>query len=147
VVVGTGPCRARLEALAAGLDVGDRVRFTGALSHEDALAELARCHVHVMPSSREPFGVAHIEAMAAGVPAIVGEGTGAEDIVRAGEGAIPVRPGDVGALTRALDALVSDEDRRQRLGEAARRTVEQHFTWRRCGARTVAAYSAARKKR
>jgi teichuronic acid biosynthesis glycosyltransferase TuaC len=143
VLVGKGPNRAALEALARQLGVSDRIFFRGALSHGEALAELSRCQVHVMPSSREPFGVAHIEAMAAGIPTIGGAGTGTEDIARAGDGALLVRPGDVAELARTIDALISDEGRRERLGQAARRTVEERFSWARCGVETVSAYSEA----
>jgi teichuronic acid biosynthesis glycosyltransferase TuaC len=120
--------------------VADRVHFTGSLTHEDALAELARCHLHAMPSRHDGFGVAHIEAMAAGVPTIGATGTGAEDIARAGEGIVLVRAGDVSELTRAIDRLIGDEEERRRLGQAARRTVVEHFSWERCGRETLDVY-------
>jgi teichuronic acid biosynthesis glycosyltransferase TuaC len=140
VLVGQGPDRAPLEQLARSLGVGDRVRFTGALSHEAAMAELARCHLHVMASRHDAFGVAHIEAMAAGLPTIAGAGTGAEDIARAGGGAVMVRAGDLSALVRAIDGLLGDPERCRELGEAARRTVQEHFSWERCGRETAAVY-------
>ena len=56
-----------------------------------------------MPSVHDGFGAAHIEAMAAGLPTIGGAGTGAEDIARAGEGALLVRAGDVPRLVEVLD--------------------------------------------
>jgi glycosyltransferase involved in cell wall biosynthesis len=140
VLVGKGPQREPLERLAAERGVADRLRFTGALPHEQARAEVARGHVHVMPSVHDGFGAAHIEAMSAGVPTIAGEGTGSEDIARAGEGALLVRAGDVGRLVEVLDRLLSDRAERERLGEAARRTVAAHFTWQRCGERTVEVY-------
>jgi teichuronic acid biosynthesis glycosyltransferase TuaC len=143
VLVGKGPDRQALEALARSLGVGDRVVFRGALAHEEALAELARCHVHAMPSRRDAFGVAHLEAMAAGVPTIAGAGTGAEDIARVGEGILLVRPGDVSALVRALDRLLSEPRERRRLGEAGQHTVAERFSWRRCGLETAAAYREA----
>jgi teichuronic acid biosynthesis glycosyltransferase TuaC len=143
VLVGQGPDRQGLQELARSLGVADRVHFTGALPHEDALEELARCHIHVMPSRRDAFGVAHLEAMAAGIPTIAGAGTGAEDIAEAGEGALLVRPGDVSELVRILDHLLREPEERRRLGEAARRTVAEHFSWRRCGRETADAYREA----
>lgn len=140
LMVGGGPDRPQLTELARSLGVSDRVSFTGALPHEQALAELARCHIHVMPSRIDGFGVAHIEAMAAGLPTIGGAGTGAEDIAKAGEGALIVRPGDTTELVRVLDALLSDDARREQLGEAGRRTVAANFTWGAGGKRTVEIY-------
>jgi glycosyltransferase involved in cell wall biosynthesis len=139
-VVGKGPDRADLSELAARLGVADRVSFLGPLPHEAALDRMSRAWVHVMPSVHDAFGVAHVEAMAAGVPAIGGAGTGAEDIAAAGEGMLLVPSGDDAALARAIDSLVSDPAERDRLGAAARRTVEAHFTWPRNGAQTAALY-------
>jgi teichuronic acid biosynthesis glycosyltransferase TuaC len=140
LVVGRGPAREELEQLAERLGVADRVEFLGALPHERALEEMARCHVHAMPSSHEPFGVAHIEAMAAGLVAIGGAGTGAQDIADAGEGIVLVPPGDDTALAREIDRLVGDQRERERLSEAARATVAAHFTWERNGERMAALY-------
>jgi glycosyltransferase involved in cell wall biosynthesis len=140
-LVGKGPDRAELGELSRTLGVADRVTFLGALPHADALAELARCHLHVMPSIHDAFGVAHIEAMAAGVPTVGAEGTGAEDIAQAGEGILLVPAGDASALPRTIDRLLTDTHERARLGDAARRTVEEHFTWARNGEATTAIYS------
>jgi glycosyltransferase involved in cell wall biosynthesis len=140
VLVGGGPDRPELEALAQSLGVGDRIRFTGAVPHEQALAELARCHIHVMPSRIDGFGVAHVEAMAAGLPTIGGAGTGAEDIADMGEGAFLVRPGDSSALVRTLDELLRDDARREQLGEEARKTVAERFSWETGGKLTVNIY-------
>lgn len=139
-LIGKGPDRERLAKLARSLGVAERVSFCGAMAHDAALAELARCHVHVMPSIHDAFGVAHVEAMAAGLPAIGGEGTGAEDIASAGEGMILVPPGDVTALARVIERLVADEAERDRLGGAARHTAAEHFSWARNADETVALY-------
>jgi glycosyltransferase involved in cell wall biosynthesis len=140
VLIGKGPDRASLESLAEFLGVAERVSFLGPLPHDRALAELARCHVHVMPSIHDAFGVAHIEAMAAGMPSIGGAGTGAEDIAAAGDGLLVVPPGDPAALVRALHGLLVDPAERARLAAAARQTVADHFTWSRNGAETAALY-------
>ena len=139
-IVGKGPEREGLEYLAERLGVADRVDFLGPMPHERALAEMQRAHIHAMPSSHEPFGVAHIEAMAAGLVAIGGAGTGAQDIADAGDGIVLVPPGDDTALTREIDRLVADPAERERLSAAARATVQKHFTWERNGERTAALY-------
>jgi teichuronic acid biosynthesis glycosyltransferase TuaC len=142
-LVGKGPDRAELEALARSLGVAERVRFTEALPHDEALAELGRCHLHVMPSRHDGFGVAHIEAMGAGLPTIGGRGTGAEDIARAGDGIILVAAGDLAGLVRTIDELVSDPERCRKLGERGRKTVVDHFSWERNGRQTAAIYRSA----
>jgi glycosyltransferase involved in cell wall biosynthesis len=141
VIVGEGEMRGRLEELRDSLGLAQWVSFRGQLDHEAAMAEAWRAHLCVMPSVEEPFGVAYIEAMAGAVPAIGcrGEG-GPEDIAAAGEGMVLVTPGDHRALASTIEACLRD---RERLGAAARATVERAFTWERCGAETVAAYEAA----
>lgn len=148
VVVGDGPCRETLERLAAELGVADRVRFLGQLANESAVAEAAACDVFVMPGVEEPFGVAFVEAMAAGLPAIGGRGEGGpEDIAAAGEGMMLVEPGDAAALASVIERLAGDPSELRRLGAAARQTVAANFTWGRCGSATVAAYRAALEAR
>ncbi len=139
-LIGEGPDRQALADLAARLRVGGRVAFLGPMAHDAALARMGRAWAHVMPSIHDAFGVAHVEAMAAGVPAIGGAGTGAQDIAAAGEGMLLVASGDDAALARAIEALVSDPAERDRLGVAARQTIAGHFTWERNGERTAALY-------
>ena len=99
----------------------------------------------VLPSVDEAFGVAYVEAMAGGVPAIgcAGE-AGPEEIAAQGEGLLLVPPRDPAALAAAIDRLLADDGERARLGGEARRTVERAFTWERCGEATVAAYARGR---
>jgi len=144
VVVGDGPERAPLERLAAELGVAGRVQFTGALPHERAVAAARSARAFVLPSIDEAFGVAYVEAMAGGVPAIGCRGEpGPEEIARCGGGIRLVPPCDATALARELRALVADWSLRVRLGEQARATVAEHFTWEKCGRDTVAAYNEA----
>jgi teichuronic acid biosynthesis glycosyltransferase TuaC len=144
VVVGDGPERPRLEALAGELGLRERVRFTGALAPDDAVAEARKGAVFVLPSVDEAFGVAYVEAMAGGVPAIGCRGEdGPEEIAAHGDGMRLVPPGDPEALARELDALLSNDDWRAELGAAARATVAAQFTWPECGRATVAAYELA----
>ena len=144
VIIGDGPRREGLERLAAELGVADRVRFLGQLVNPDAVARAAECDLFVMPGVEEPFGVAFVEAMAAGLPAIGARGEGGpEDIAAAGGGMVLVAPDDAGALAAELSRLSSDRDELRRLGAAARATVEASFTWERCGEQTVAAYCRA----
>jgi glycosyltransferase involved in cell wall biosynthesis len=144
LVIGAGPEREPLAALARELGVADRVEFAGQLAPAAALERAATAWCAVLPSTDEAFGVAYIEAMAAGIPAIGcrGEG-GPEEIAAAGEGMILVPPHDPQELGRVLAALLADGPRRARLGIAARATVRREFTWKRCGERTLALYREA----
>ena len=144
VVVGDGPEREPLRALAARLGLADRVELAGQLPPAAARERAWRGDLMVLPSVDEAFGVAYVEAMAGGVPALGCAGEdGPEEIAVLGEGLVRVPPGDAAALAAAIDELLRDDARRERLGAAARATVERHFTWQRCGEATVAAYERA----
>ena len=144
LVIGDGPERPALEALAASLGVGDRVEITGQLDPALALERARECTLFVMPSTEEAFGVAYVESMAAGVPAIGCRGEpGPEEIAAAGGGIELVRAGDVDGLMTAIDDLLGDPERRSALGARARATVAEHFTWERCGEETLDAYRRA----
>jgi glycosyltransferase involved in cell wall biosynthesis len=140
-IIGDGPERSALEALARRLEVADRVDFLGQLDPGEALARARTATLFVMPSTEEAFGVAYVEAMAAGIPAIGCRGEpGPEEIAAAGDGLVLVPPGDIERLTQRIDELLSDPQRLREAGQRARVTVAENFTWERCGAETVAAY-------
>ncbi len=144
VIVGDGPERGRLETLAASLGVADRVQFHGQLANDDATAQARAGSLFVMPSIDEAFGVAYVEAMAGGVPAIGCQGEdGPEEIAAAGGGIELVAPLYVRGLAERIDGLLADPPGLAALRTIARQTVERSFTWERCGTDTVAAYEAA----
>ncbi len=141
VIVGDGPERIALEGLAVRLGVAERVDFHGQLAPEQAIEQARRCTLFVMPSTDEAFGVAYVEAMAAGMPAIGCRGEpGPEEIAAAGDGFMLVPPGDIERLTQRIDELLSDPHRLREAGQRARATVAANFTWERCGEQTLAAY-------
>jgi teichuronic acid biosynthesis glycosyltransferase TuaC len=144
LVIGDGPERPTLESLARTLGIADRVEFTGQLPPAAAQERLGGAWVMAMPSKDEAFGVAYIEAMAAGIPAIGAAGEpGPQEIAAAGPGIELVPAGDPSALAQCLRPLLGDRERRRALSIAARTTVEREFTWERCGRRTLDAYEAA----
>jgi glycosyltransferase involved in cell wall biosynthesis len=143
-IVGEGPERVALEGLAARLGVAGRVEFHGQLAPAEAIEQARQCTMFVMPSTEEAFGVAYIEAMAGGLPAIGCRGEpGPEEIAAAGDGFMLVPPGDIERLTQRIDELLSDTHRLREASQRARATVAAHFTWERCGVQTLAAYEHA----
>jgi glycosyltransferase involved in cell wall biosynthesis len=144
VIVGDGPERERLMEHAAALGVADRVQLRGQLPNDEAVAVAQAGSLFVLPSVDEAFGVAYVEAMAGGVPAIGCSGEdGPEEIAAAGGGIALVPARDAGALADRIDALLGDRATLEALRQSARATVEREFTWPRCGAQTVAAYEQA----
>ncbi len=143
VIIGDGPQRPALELLAAELGLARRIEFRGQLSPVAAVEAGRKATLFAMPSVDEAFGVAYIEAMAAGVAAIGCRGEdGPQEIAASGGGIRLVSPGDIEALADEIDGLVSDPEWRREMADQARANVRESFTWDRCGAATLDAYKS-----
>ena len=131
LIVGDGPARPGLEARAAGS--GANVRFIGNVRNEDRSAYYRAADVFVLPavSRAESFGIAMLEAMAQGTPAISTEvGTGTSWVNVSGETGLVVPPGDSESLAAAITTLLSDDARRKDLAAAAAARAREHFSKR-----------------
>ena len=154
LVVGDGPQRAGLEALAAELGIAAHARFAGAVAHAEVPSWLNRLDVYAAPSrlDSESFGVAVIEAGACGLPVVVSDAGGLPEVVRDGETGLVVPREDAVALQAALARLVLDAALRERLGACGRAHVAGAYAWPRCVdameaayLRTMAAHAAAHR--
>jgi glycosyltransferase involved in cell wall biosynthesis len=134
LVVGDGPQRAELEALARELGIAQRTEFAGAVAHAAVPAWLNRLDIYAAPSrlDSESFGVAVIEASACALPVIVSDVGGLPEVVRDHETGLIVPRDDVPALQAALRRLALDAVLRGRLGRAGREHVEREYEWGHC---------------
>ena len=125
IVVGDGPARAEVASAFAGL--AERVVFTGALAGEVLPPFLAAADLMVWPAVREAYGMALLEAQAAGLPVVAARTDGVPGVVGHGVGGLLVPPGDPAALAEAAERLLIDPDWRRRLGAgAAAGTAGEH---------------------
>jgi glycosyltransferase involved in cell wall biosynthesis len=127
VIAGDGDDRPRLEQLIDELGLRDRVWLVGFCADPRAIYEAM--DVFVLSSLREGLPNVLLEAMALGVPVIATHIAGIPRLIQDGENGLLVPPDDPAALTRALGSLMGDDKRRARLGQAGRRTVEQHYSF------------------
>jgi glycosyltransferase involved in cell wall biosynthesis len=118
--------RARLEAVAARLGLGDRLTFAG--HREDIPGVMRAFDLFVLPSLYEPFGRVLIEAMGASKAVVASRAGGVPEIVKDGETGLLVEPGDPPALARAIEAVLDDPALRERLAAAGRARVEACFS-------------------
>lgn len=146
-IIGDGPQRAPLEALARNLGIADRVEFTGALPHEQALTRGREASIFVMPSTDEAFGVAYVEAMAAGLPAIGARGEPGPEHLAARTLAMRLVPPGEPELLAAEIAELLEPRWGARVSRAAIATARAEFSWEACGRATVAAYERALEPR
>lgn len=126
VVVGDGPERRRLEQIA-----GPTVRFTGHLPRAGLVDLFERCHAYLLPGI-EDFGIAAIEAMAAGKPVVAYAGGGAVETIIDGRTGVLYGSATAAALAEAIERLDGIAFDRAVLREQAERFDRRHFTagWR-----------------
>ncbi|RBO53186.1 colanic acid biosynthesis glycosyltransferase WcaL [Rhodovulum sp. BSW8] len=126
-LIGDGPERARIEAEAARLGLGDRVVFAGYRSQDEVAGALARSDLFVLPSFAEGVPVVLMEAMAAGLPVIATRIAGIPELVEDGVSGRVVDPGSAAALTAAIGAVLADPGGAARMGAAGRDRVRAGF--------------------
>ncbi|HXG34264.1 MAG TPA: glycosyltransferase family 4 protein, partial [Bryobacteraceae bacterium] len=129
-LVGDGPERTELKQLAKKLHCADRVRFIGQVPRSRVLSLLSEIDILVHPSLREAFGLAVLEAMAAGRPVVCLDLGALPELVGEAGIIVPASPWETLAdrLCSALRVLVQDSDLRRRLGRIARQRAEA-FSW------------------
>ena len=107
LMVGDGPARENWQSLAAREGIASRIQFAG--TQNDVVPWLAAMDVLVCPSVQESFGMAALEAQAAGIPVVATRIDGFGEVLHDGEDALLVPPGNPGALAEAIrDLLRSD---------------------------------------
>lgn len=124
LVIGDGPERPRLEALAAELGVDDSIQFLGSRPHGEMPALFSSGEIAVFPSLMEATSMAALEAMSCGLPVVASSVGGLPEIVDSEVGAL-VPPRDPAALARAVVQLFSDECLREKGCRARERVVAQ----------------------
>ena len=125
MLAGDGPCRARLERLAAELGVARAVEFAGHV--EDVAAVYRSLDVFLFPSLAEPLGSALLTAMAYGLPVVARPSGAVPEVIEDGGNGLFASE-EPGAFAAAVLRLLDDAELAARLGAAARLTVEQQFS-------------------
>jgi glycosyltransferase involved in cell wall biosynthesis len=126
-VVGDGPERARLLALASARGVLSAFSFEGHC--EEVPARLAAADLFVLPSRSEAFPNAVLEGMASGLPVVASAVGGVLELIEDGRTGVLVPPGDAAALANRLVSLMHDASRAHRLGAAAAAHVRAHYSF------------------
>ena len=138
VVVGQPKKKSPIHRLIADLGLGNRVRFTGAISNTAFVRHYARAWVAVVPSLYEGFGLPAGEAMACGIPVISTTGGALPEVV--GDTGLLVPPADHQALAKAIDQFCKYPEKAKESGRSGYQRVLRHFTWEAAARQTVAVY-------
>jgi glycosyltransferase involved in cell wall biosynthesis len=128
VLVGKGDDKGeeeiKLKEQAERAGLADKVRFLGWRSDVD---EIMGCFdIFVLPSLNEGMGRVLVEAMAAGLPIVASRVGGIPDLVKNGQNGLLVPPKDASALENAISALLEDQEKRKRMGEAGTKMCRQY---------------------
>ena len=139
-LVGGGPLRQRLESEISRRGLTEVVDLAGEV--QDVRSMLERSDIFVLSSHSEGMPISVLEAMATGLPVVASDVGGVHEVVQESATGFLVPPGDVEGMAERLVQLIGDAALRQRLGDAGRQRVEQHFALAQWRARHLALYAS-----
>ncbi len=132
LIGGHGELLEHYRSMVASRGLADKVHLLGQVKDHELESHFEACDIFCMSSTvrAEAYGVAMLEAMMMGKPAVATDiaGSGVPWVNRHGETGLNVPAGDAAALGAALRLLAEDEPLRLRMGRAARQRYEDHFT-------------------
>jgi glycosyltransferase involved in cell wall biosynthesis len=141
VIIGDGPERPKLEALAKTWQIADRVHFLGNLSDEAKFQVLNIADIYLSSTQHEGFGLVFLEAMAVGLPVVSYDNGGQVDFLANDKTGFLVRLGDRPALVQRTQALIDNSALRRRMGQFNRQHVQGYYIAN-CGRKYQVLYDA-----
>lgn len=140
LVAGDGPEREKLKRRTRELQVEPSVHFLGSIPNQEMPHFYAAADLVVLPSLKEATSIAALEAMASSRPVVASNVGGLPYIIEHEKSGLLVPPADPAVLAGAILRLLDAPGLRQALGHAARRRVEEKFTWDHIASETVQVY-------
>lgn len=128
MIVGTGDFERELRRECDRLQLNDLVSFSGVIPREAMPAVYQESDLFVLPSHNEGMSIALLEAMASGLPVVVTDTGGVEELVREGENGMIVTWADREGLARAMQKIITDAELRNRMGRASLKRASA-FGW------------------
>lgn len=141
IVVGDGELDLFLKRITRYLGIPHRVTFLDWTTGPDLVTLYQRAKFVVVPSYYEPFGIVALEAMACARPVIASRTGGLAEIVNDGENGFLVEVGNHLQLAQRMVNLIQDQERREAMGQAARRRAAE-FSWANVAGQTLALYDS-----
>jgi|WetSurMetagenome_2_1015567.scaffolds.fasta_scaffold00094_39 glycosyltransferase involved in cell wall biosynthesis len=141
LIVGDGPYRAELEALAEKLGIRDNIAFAGGIDHDKLPAWINAMDLLAQPSiGDESFGITVVEAMSCGKPVVATASGGMPEIVSDGETGFIVPKRDEKLLAERIVTLLKNKDLASSMGTKGRERVIAEFTWEKVAQRLIRVY-------
>lgn len=126
---GWGELTQRQKTLINEYDLGKCVKIVGVVSNNNIFRFLSEHHLMVMPSLKEAFGVAVLEASAAGRAVIASNVGGVPEVLQDGHTGLLIPPNDSDQLAEAIIKLANDKEMMKTMGENGRQFVQKNFAW------------------
>jgi glycosyltransferase involved in cell wall biosynthesis len=140
VLTGRGSIERELRALIAKMNMTNNFRLVGFVDGASLIELYQNATVYVFPSYYEGLPTSVLEAMACGAPVVASAIDGIPEVVINGKNGFTVPVKNPKAIASAILVLLEDEVLRKEIGQAARQTIQEHFTWNKVASRTLKCY-------
>ena len=136
-IIGSGDQIKYLKKIIAENNLEDNVIFMGECTHQQVYGQLSKADIFCLPSYREAFGIAYLEAMAHGLLTIGVEGQGPSAFIAHEKTGFLVRPNDINHLAEVLELSILNY---QNIAQTGRNYVLNHFTWKHHAEKLISIY-------
>ena len=143
IIAGRGGMMDELRAEANNLGLNDKIYFTGYLNSKQVQKMYKCADVAVFPSTYEPFGIVALEAMLAGVPTVVSDVGGLDEIVTHGVDGMKSYAGNANSIADSVTALLYDHQLATNVSKKAKQKVKDQFNWEKIAQDTHFTYEKA----
>ena len=143
IIAGRGGMMDELRAEASNLGLNDKIYFTGYLNSKQVQKMYKCADVAVYPSTYEPFGIVALEAMLAGVPTVVSDVGGLDEIVTHGVDGMKSYAGNANSIADSVTALLYDHQLATNVSKKAKQKVKDQFNWEKIAQDTHFTYEKA----
>jgi glycosyltransferase involved in cell wall biosynthesis len=105
------------------------ILFLGHVTREKLVQLYQNATVHVVPSHYEGLPTVLLEAMSSGIPVVATNVGGNSEVISSGVNGLLIPPKSPENMAKAISRLLDEQALRERIGRAARKTIEEHYTW------------------
>jgi glycosyltransferase involved in cell wall biosynthesis len=141
VICGKGPFLRRLEKEVREQRMQKQIELLGFVKREELIKLYQNATLHVVPSHYEGLPTVLLEAMSCGLPVVATDVCGNKEVISSGVNGFLVPPKSPKVMADVILWLLENDPVRERVGKAARKTIEERYTWDRITDNVLAAYS------
>ncbi|OGT28567.1 MAG: hypothetical protein A3I77_03765 [Gammaproteobacteria bacterium RIFCSPLOWO2_02_FULL_42_14] len=139
-IIGDGYQRKYLEKIAAEFSLENQIEFIGDCMHDEVYAYLRQSDIFCLPSYREAFGIAYVEAMAHGLLTIGVKDQGPQAFIEHGKTGLLAEPKDVNSLVEMLRYSIINVEKMKEIADAGQQHVLKYFTWEKHAEKLLSLY-------